>query len=139
MEFIGASTVSVVRHARDSSCEFIYFAVSWCGCAGCEGATSVDVHRVTVPVLDYTHRHTLKGKNKMARYTRKFGRFTATYETGDSYITVWAFGREVDVINISHLDGNTITRKQFVAEVRDSEAYIDSAYSTEDILMIPLG
>lgn len=72
-------------------------------------------------------------------FTKHFGRFVATYTKGDAYITVHAFGREVDVINISHIDSPTITRKQFLAEVADSVKYIDSAYATEDILMLPLG
>lgn len=76
----------------------------------------------------------------MARYTKSFAkRFTARYTTGDAYITVYAFGREIDVINISHYDTPTITRAEFLAEVADSSAYIDSAYATEDILMLPIG
>lgn len=72
-------------------------------------------------------------------FTKHFGRFTATYSKGDAYITVHAFGREIDVINISHIDGPTLTRKQFLDEVADSAAFIDSAHATEDILMLPLG
>lgn len=72
-------------------------------------------------------------------FTKHFGRFVATYSKGDAYITVHAFGREIDVINISHIDTPTLTRKQFLDEVSDSAKYIDEAYATEDILMLPVG
>ena len=72
-------------------------------------------------------------------FTKHFGRFVATYSKGDAYITVHAFGREIDVINISHIDAPTLTHKQFLAEVADSADYINSAYATEDILMLPVG
>lgn len=72
-------------------------------------------------------------------FTKHFGRFVATYSKGDAYITVHAFGREIDVINISHVDAPNLTRYQFNREVADSAKYIDGAYATEDILMVPLG
>ena len=69
-------------------------------------------------------------------FRKSFGPFTATYRKGDSYINVSAMGVEVDVINISHLPGNTITRSQFLAEVEDSKDYILSAYNMRDISML---
>lgn len=72
----------------------------------------------------------------MASYSKKFGIFTARYSSGDAYITVYAMGIEVDVINISHIDAPTITRKQFLAEVEDSKDYIVSAYDIADIRML---
>ena len=71
-------------------------------------------------------------------FKKHFGRFVATYSKGDTYITVHAYGREVDVINISHIDSPTLTREQFLNEVADNAAYIDGAYATEDILMLPI-
>lgn len=74
----------------------------------------------------------------MSKFTKSFaGRFTAKYTAGDAYITVSAYGREIDVINISHYDSD-LTRTQFLHEVADSAEYIDSAYATEDILTLPL-
>ena len=72
----------------------------------------------------------------MATYTQNFGIFTARYSTGDAYIAVHALGIEVDVLNISHIDGSTITRKQFLEEVKDSRDYIVSAYNVTDIRML---
>ena len=74
----------------------------------------------------------------MSKFTKSFAkRFTAKYTTGDAYIAVFAYGREIDVINISHYDTD-LTRTQFLHEVADSAEYIDSAYATEDILSLPL-
>lgn len=74
----------------------------------------------------------------MSKFSKSFAsRFTAKYATGDAYITVFAYGREIDVINISHYDTD-LTRSQFLHEVADSAAYIDSAHATEDILMLPI-
>lgn len=70
--------------------------------------------------------------------TANFGSiFQARYSKGDAYITVWALGREIDVINISHIEGDTLTREQFRAEVADSKDYIIGAYDVRDILMQP--
>lgn len=74
----------------------------------------------------------------MSKFTKSFaGRFTAKYATGDAYITVFAYGREIDVINLSHYDTD-LTRTQFLHEVADSAEYINEAYATEDILSLPL-
>lgn len=73
-------------------------------------------------------------------FKTRFGtHFEARYFKGDAYITVWCMGREIDVINISHIDAPTLTRKQFIDEVADSRAYIEDAYDIRDILMIPVG
>ena len=72
----------------------------------------------------------------MSTYTKNFGIFTARYSTGDAYITVHAMGIEVDVINISHIEAPTITRKQFLDEVEDSKDFIVSAYNIADIRML---
>lgn len=72
----------------------------------------------------------------MSTFTKQFGIFTAKYTSGSTYINVFAMGVEVDVINISHIEGPTITRKQFLEEVKDSKDYIVSAYSIDDIRML---
>ena len=69
-------------------------------------------------------------------FRKSFGPFTATYRKGDSYINVSAMGVDIDVINIAHLPGPTITRAQFLAEVEDSKDYILNAYDMRDIAML---
>lgn len=72
-------------------------------------------------------------------FKTRFGtHFEARYSKGDAYIAVWCKGREIDVINLSHIESPTLSYDQFIEEVADSKAYITEAYDMADILRLPV-